>query len=309
MILHDITTRLQPRYSPGEARAVAFALLEDVFGVTRTDVYADKVRKFSEEETALLDSILQRIAGGMPMQYATGVARFCDSLYLVTPDTLIPRPETEELVAWATEVARTMDDGTDRRTRRLLDGGTGSGCIAIALAERLGQRWQAEAWDISDDALLVARRNARRHDVRVDFRRRDLLTAARQCDEEFVQNHRLPEPFDLIVSNPPYVRESERADMEAQVLDYEPERALFVPDNDALRFYRALVALVRRQLTPGGWMLAEVNRALADDVAELWRDSGLCDVEIRHDASGNPRMVGGRSVADSSSFLHCHRSA
>lgn len=284
-ILHDITARLRSRYSPGEARAVAFALLEDVFGVTRTDVYAGNVRNLSEEEDKLLASILQRIAGGMPMQYATGMARFCDGMYRVTPATLIPRPETEELVAWAAETAQATQRAGADRPPRLLDGGTGSGCIAIALAERLPQRWQVEAWDIAEDTLEVARDNARRHGVTVDFRRQDLLTAATSGPQD---------TFDLIVSNPPYVRESERAEMEAQVLDYEPGRALFVPDDDALRFYRALAALAGSRLRSGGYLLAEVNRALAAETAQLLRTAGLHDVEIRHDASENPRMVRGK---------------
>ena len=278
-LLTEILGRLSSRYTPGEARAVAFALLEDAFGVGRTDVYADKVRQFSEEEEQRLEAILRRIGAGMPLQYATGVARFDGRLLRVTPATLIPRPETEELVALAAERAKATLP-KDGAPCRLLDVGTGSGCIAISLALRLGNAWQVSAWDIDEEALNVARENARCHGAAVDFEQVDLLA------------HPMPaRPFDLIVSNPPYICQRERAEMEAQVLDYEPERALFVPDDDPLLFYRALVHLAQHALRPAGWLLLEVNRAYAEATAELLRQAGMVNVEVRCDAFGNPRMV------------------
>ena len=281
-LLTEIMGRLSSRYTPGEARAVAFALLEDVFGVGRTDVYADKVRQFSEEEEQRLRAILQQIAEGRPLQYATGVARFDGRLLRVTPATLIPRPETEELVAWAAERAEAMER-TEGARRRLLDVGTGSGCIALSLALRLGEAWKVTAWDIDAETLSVARENARSQGAAVEFEQVDLLAQPMPA-----------EPFDLIVSNPPYICQRERAEMEAQVLDYEPARALFVPDDDPLLFYRALVQLALRALRPAGWLLLEVNRAYATATAELLRQAGMVDVEVRSDAFGNPRMVGGR---------------
>ena len=281
-LLTEILSRLTPRYAPGEARAVAFALLEDAFGVGRTDVYADKVRQFSEEEEQRLQAILRRIGEGMPLQYATGVARFDGRLLHVSPATLIPRPETEELVAWAADVATAMT-ASEGQSLRLLDVGTGSGCIALSLALRLGNAWLVTAWDIDNEALGVARENARSHGAAVDFQQVDLLAHPRPA-----------RPFDLIVSNPPYVCQRERAEMEAQVLDYEPERALFVPDDDPLLFYRALVALAQQALRPAGWLLLEVNRAYAEATADLLRQAGMQHVEVRCDAFGNPRMVGGR---------------
>ena len=281
-LLTEIMGRLSSRYTPGEARAVAFALLEDAFGVGRTDVYADKVRQFSEEEEQRLHAILQRIGEGMPLQYATGVARFDGRLLRVTPATLIPRPETEELVTWAAECAAAMGPPEDA-PHRLLDVGTGSGCIALSLALRLGEAWEVTAWDIDAETLSVARENARSQGASVHFEQADLLA------------HPLPaEPFNLIVSNPPYVCERERAEMEAQVLDYEPARALFVPDNDPLLFYRALVSLALRALRPAGWLLLEVNRAYAEETAKLLQQAGMHEVEVRCDSFGNPRMVGGR---------------
>ena len=287
MILSHIVSRLLPLYEPSEARAVAFALLEDAFGLTRTDIYAGKVTQFSADQAARLEALLQRLCAGEPLQYAVGTARFCDGVYAVTPATLIPRPETEELVLWAeAEAARVAADAPGEAPLRLLDVGTGSGCIAIALAERLGSRWQAEAWDVAEDTLDVARRNALAHGVGVDFRLCDLFTATATPPDR--------PSLDLIVSNPPYVCQHERADMAPRVLLHEPARALFVPDDDPLLFYRALLQLALARLRAGGALLVEVNRAYATATADLFRSGGLHGVSIRHDAFGNPRMVGAR---------------
>lgn len=287
MILSHIVSRLLPLYEPSEARAVAFALLEDAFGLTRTDVYAGKVTQFSAEQAARLEALLQRLCAGEPLQYAIGTARFCDGVYAVTPATLIPRPETEELVLWAEAEAHTIAAAGPREAPlRMLDAGTGSGCIAIALAHRLGSHWQVEAWDVAEDTLDVARRNSSAHGVSVDFRLCDLLAAAAAPAER--------PSLDLIVSNPPYVCHRERADMTPQVLLHEPARALFVPDDDPLLFYRALLQLALARLRDGGSLLVEVNRAYATATADLFRSGGLHDVRLRHDAFGNPRMVGAR---------------
>ncbi len=262
---------LRSCYEGREARAVALLVLEEGFGIPRLDVYADKVRHFSEEERQRLRDISRRLAAGDPVQYVLGRADFCGLRLKVTPDTLIPRPETEELVAWA--VAECAG------ARRVLDAGTGSGCIAVALARALPQAW-VEAWDVSAGALAVAAENAAACGVGVHCRRRDLL--APQPDAG---------PFDLIVSNPPYVRESERAGMEARVLEHEPATALFVPDADPLRFYRALAELGRRSLAPGGRIYVEINAALGPQTAECFAAAGYADVELRRDAFGRSRMV------------------
>lgn len=256
-----------------EARAVALLVLEEAFGVARVDVYADKVRHFSEEERRRLHNISIRLAAGEPVQYVLGRADFCGLRLRVTPATLIPRPETEELVAWA--VAECGG------ARRVLDAGTGSGCIAVALARALPKA-EVEAWDVSDEALAVAARNAADCGVGVRCERVDLLAPPAAGPL-----------FDVIVSNPPYVRLSERAAMEPRVLDHEPATALFVPDADPLCFYRALGALARRRLSPGGRLFVEVNAALGQQTAQCLAAAGLDGVELRRDAFGRDRMVRG----------------
>ena len=213
---------LAPLYGEGEARAIAFMLYEDAFGVSRTDIYADKVRQFSEDERARLNNMCQLLAKGVPVQYVLGKASFCGRTFAVSPAVLIPRPETEELVAWATDVARLMPR-PEGRPLRLLDAGTGSGCIAVSLKLALPDA-DVTAWDISPEALSVARGNARTLGADVHFEQRDILAPpdAAAC-------------YDIIVSNPPYICEYEQSSMEAHVTQHEPHTALFVPDADPLR--------------------------------------------------------------------------
>ncbi len=207
-----------------------------------------------------------------PIHYNVGHTEFCGLRFRVDENVLIPRPETEELVAWVAKEQKS-------RPIRLLDGGTGSGCIAVSLAHLLPEA-EVEAWDISPEALSVARRNAELNNAKVVFRQQSLL-AAPPADAG----------FHCIVSNPPYVRELEKADMEAHVLNHEPHLALFVPDDDALRFYRALALLGRATLLPGGALYAEINEALAEETAALFRTQGYAAIEIRQDAYGKPRML------------------
>ena len=263
-------------YGEGEAQAVALLVMEKVFGLTRTDIYCGKVRQISEDERTRFLNISQKLLRGVPVQYALGEADFLGRTFRVTPDVLVPRPETEELVQWATAVAE------GQTNPHALDAGTGSGCIAVSLKLECPQA-EVEAWDLSQEALAVASENAARLQADVRFVRQDMLA---------------PWPDDarysLIVSNPPYIAEREKADMEQHVLDHEPHMALFVPDADPLLFYRALAQASVRHLQPGGWLLVEINRAYAQETAALFRSVGLEQVEIRRDAFGNERMVGGR---------------
>lgn len=164
---------LAPLYGEGEARAIAFMLYEDAFGVSRTDIYADKVRQFSEDERARLNNMCQLLTKGVPVQYVLGKASFCGHTFAVSPAVLIPRPETEELVAWAADVAKLMPR-PEGRPLRLLDAGTGSGCIAVSLKLALPDA-DVTAWDISPEALNVARGNARTLGADVHFEQRDIL--------------------------------------------------------------------------------------------------------------------------------------
>ncbi len=275
-VYHELRRVLAQYYEEGEAKAIAFLVLEEVFGVSRLDIYAGKVRYFSEEESRKLQDILQRLAAGEPVQYVIGTASFCGLSFQVTTDTLIPRPETEELVSAVKEIA----DGFSPAMQplRLLDAGTGTGCIAIALSCMLPGA-DVEAWDLSEGALAVARRNAFAHGAEVRFEHHDML-----ADPPERQYH-------IIVSNPPYIMEKERKAMERHVLDHEPASALFVPDTDPLLFYRALAELSHHCLNSGGVLAVEINQALGTETAKLFTDYGLCNAEIRQDFFGKDRMV------------------
>ena len=300
----ELKEALSSRCDEREARAIAFLVLEEAFGVSRLDVYADKVRHFSEEEQQRLQIILQRLQHGEPVQYILGRARFCGMDLQVSPATLIPRPETEELVALAIRLTEntakdkgkgaekniakntgeTAEAAAGQRPMRVVDGGTGSGCIAIALAAALPEA-HVEAWDISEAALAVARKNAEEQGVKVNFRHADLLNPPAE-----------PRKIDLLISNPPYVTDDERKDMEHHVLDYEPETALFVPNDDALRFYRALASLAASRLAPGGTVAVEINRAFGRETAQLFTDAGLQAATIHQDAFGCDRFVSAKKL-------------
>ena len=265
---------LTPMHGAQEARAIVYALLEDVFGLRKTDVLLGKFDALSEAEKLHFAECAKRLSTGEPLQYVAGTAPFGELRFEVTPATLIPRPETLELVEWV------VADEKVKSALRLLDIGTGSGCIAISLAKRLPQA-AVSAWDISSEALAVARRNAERNGVVVDFKQVDVLHVTEA------------EPYDCIVSNPPYICEEEKAEMTDSVLLHEPHTALFVPNTDPLRFYRAIAQLALSNLSPGGTLYFEINRAYGAETCNLLRDLGFRDVELRKDFYGNDRMVKG----------------
>lgn len=281
-------------HDAGEARSIALLVLDEGFGVAAVDVYADKVRHFSEEECHRLENIAAALERGEPVQYALGSARFCGHCFAVTPATLIPRPETEGLVDLALTAARRLaflrhpsDVRPSAAPLRLLDAGTGSGCIAVSLALALaaeGIAADVEAWDISHEALSVARGNA------------EVLGA----DVRFVQADILAPPagpaFDLIVSNPPYICQHERAEMAPHVTAHEPALALFVPDDDPQRFYRALAALAHQRLISGGTLMVETHSRYAAATAALFTAAGLHDVALHTDLFALPRFVCGHRV-------------
>lgn len=281
-ILQDIARRLQAIYPSGEARAVARILLEDGFLLSQTDILLGKDSELSAEQHCRLEKCVQRLLAGEPVQYVTGTCFFLGRPFSVRPGCLIPRPETEDLVAAIVE-ASNRNVGTHGpcvRPLRILDIGTGSGCIAVSLALELGEDAQVEAWDISTDALAIARENAEKFQSTVSFQQVDV--------------QKTPDSsafFDLIVSNPPYVRELEKADMEANVLDHEPALALFVPDDDPLLFYRSIANYAFRHLTPGGTLWFETNRYLITDTAHLLKRIGFPQIETITDRFGHPRHL------------------
>ena len=279
-----LRSRLTPVYGSGEARALAFWVMEKAFGVERMDIYADKVRDFSEDDCERLRNICERMEKGEPVQYVLGMADFMGCDWVVTPDVLIPRPETEELVERTIGKLNEMYRGGVEHPR-VLDAGTGSGCIAVSVA--LACPWaQVEAWDFSEAALQVAQRNAARLGAKVKFVRQDLLAPWPKS-----------EPFHLIVSNPPYVCCREKAEMESHVLNHEPHTALFVPDDDPLVFYRALAQrAMAGALLPGGWLEVEINRAFGRETVALFESQGLQQTRVMRDSFDNDRMVEGRRL-------------
>lgn len=274
---------LSARYAEGEARAIAFLVFDEAFGISRTDIYADKVRQFSLDERQQYVNICQRLLQGEPVQYVLGSTGFYGHRFSVAPGVLIPRPETEELVDWAVSQVQRLSASVPTGTKlRVLDAGTGSGCIAVSLKLACPDV-EVEAWDLSADALRIAGENARQLGAEVHFAQHDLL-APWPADAR----------FHLIVSNPPYICQRERAEMEPHVLLHEPHGALFVPDADPLLFYRALArSATSGALYPGGALLVEINRAYGLETARLFADEGLVRTEVRADNFGNDRMAGG----------------
>ena len=276
-MFRQIVDTLVPKVEEREARALAFVVLEDAFGLSRTDIYLGKDTAFSEDDTIRLKKILRRLEQGEPVQYVIGTAQFCDLTFRVTPDTLIPRPETEELVGW---VASLLPSDA---SCSVLDVGTGTGCIAISLAKQF-PRAQVTAWDISEGALAVAQQNAETNGVTVDFCRTDVLEVVNESAARAPLSDVL-----YIVSNPPYICEHERTEMEAHVLDYEPVSALFVPDADPLLFYRALARL--GQQLKAAAVLVEINQAYGQETVRMFQSSGYSNVELRRDIYGKDRMI------------------
>lgn len=240
-------------------------IFEYLKGWTQTDMIMRGSDELSDFIAGKADAIIDRLLAHEPIQYIIGEARWYGMKYIVDRSTLIPRPETEQLVDLV------VADAADAPDLRVLDLCTGSGCIAIALARNL-RFATVEAVDISTDALDVAHRNASSLRAKVDFRHADVL--AMKPD---------PDSFDIIVSNPPYIAEHERASMSANVIDYEPHIALFVPDSDPLRFYTAIARYAVTALKPGGWLYFEINPLYADDLRKEMEADGWVDVDLRPD--------------------------
>lgn len=275
MTYHDICQRLTPLYGPQEAKAMTRLLLEDLFSLSFADVLCGATEHLSDADTLRLQQSVDRLLDAEPLQYVTGTAFFCGHPFHVAPGVLIPRPETEWIVDTAVNLVMSS-------APRILDIGTGSGCIAISISLALADRHcHTEAWDISEDALRIAADNAARLGADVKFRRRDALSDTNAAAES----------WDIIVSNPPYICNREAADMHANVLRHEPHLALFVPDTDPLLFYRAIARYAMRSLRKGGWLLFECNTLYAHDTAQMASDMGFATSIVEDDCFGKPRFV------------------
>ena len=267
-----IRSALQECYPAQEAANLSRIICCEMLGQSTVDYYLGKDMILSSKEEQELGSILVRLRNFEPIQYIQGLTRFMEHTFYVAPGALIPRPETEELVEL---ILKEASPGS-----RILDIGTGSGCIAVSLSKSLPGS-EVTAWDISEEALNIARRNNEILQTSVRFLQRDVLTCL--PDEK--------EYYDVIVSNPPYVTESEKQFMEPNVLDWEPFSALFVPDNDPLLFYRRIAELGRGMLVTGGRLYFEINRAFGEATAAMLRGQGYTNLRVLKDISGNDRIV------------------
>ena len=313
MTYSDICHRIAAVYDAGEARAIARYLIEELCAMSYADILCGGVEHLSTEDVARLDAAVSRIEQGEPLQHVLGYAYFCGNRFRVNSSVLIPRPETEWLVD---EGERLLNDDSlfsskpHHPSKRILDIGTGSGCISISLKLRLADAY-VEAWDISDAALTTAQDNAATLNADVVFNKHDALCAADEiekaaeahsCDTTGSNQHdvvagrmpALPVPWDLIVSNPPYICNSERADMADNVLLHEPHTALFVPDDDPLRFYRAIARYALLTLNEAGSLLFECNTRYAEATGAMLCDMGFEGVAVSDDCFGLPRFVTGR---------------
>ena len=267
-LINHIISKLRGTYAEEELRELALWIIEEATGLTRTQI----ITSHSAADIPNLDHIIAQLLQHKPIQHIFGHTLWMGLDLRVTPDTLIPRPETAELVELITH---TCDN---HAPLRVADIGTGSGCIAIAL-KKLCPEWQIQAYDISPKALDIARENAQKNLVEIEFHHLDILT------EEIEQQ-------DIIVSNPPYICHSEKAEMQARVLEHEPHSALFVPDNDPLLFYRRIA-----NLKAGKQIFFEINEAYGTEVCEMMQSLGYKDVELKYDIYGKARMFTGRTEA------------
>ena len=270
-IARHINEALSNCYSAGEISALTRIIATELLGVSQMAYFLKDNITLTAEQEALLDNAIERLKKQEPIQYILGYCDFCGLRFKVTPATLIPRPETSELVEWITSEA-TGNEG-------ILDIGTGSGCIAVSLAHKLPQS-NVTAWDISHDALAVATENSKANGQAVTFEHVDIL-AYEPTGEQ----------FDIIVSNPPYIKENEKEAMHANVLDWEPHTALFVPDCDPLLFYRTIAEKGLMLLKPGGRLYFEINRAHGKETMEMLAALGYTGIELRKDFADNDRMI------------------
>ncbi|MEG1738383.1 MAG: peptide chain release factor N(5)-glutamine methyltransferase [Odoribacter sp.] len=263
---------LKDSYPEYEIQCLCSIIYMDVLHFTNIDIHIRKNEILDESFINKFNEIILLLKSGHPIQYIIGETEFSGLKLNLNQSTLIPRPETEELVVWVKEA---INSG-----QKILDIGTGSGCIAIALAKHCPEA-QIVGIDISGEAIRVARQNAEKNQVGVQFMVRDILRE--ECYHWG--------SYDIIVSNPPYVKESEKKGMESRVLDYEPHQALFVPDTDPLLFYRQVATFGQMRLKAGGLLFFEINEAMGKEMLALLENSGYREIELRKDIFGKDRMI------------------
>jgi release factor glutamine methyltransferase len=264
---------LSPFYDAYESESFFYLILEDKHKLRQIDLALNHELDFSDADIVVWSAFLDQLKKEVPVQYLLGKTNFYGLDFEVNENVLIPRPETEELVEWI------INENSNTKKLKILDIGTGSGCIAISLAKNLPNA-EVCAIDVSKKALETAKRNAVDNNVEVTFMFQDIL----QLDE-------LKYDFDIIVSNPPYVRNLEKDEIKKNVLDYEPHLALFVDDNDALVFYKKIASLAQKNLSENGQLYFEINQYLGKEMTDLLEKMNFENVELRKDIYDNDRMI------------------
>lgn len=273
------TEKLGSIYPTTEIETFFFWIIEEVLKIKRIDYVFQKSNELLENDFEVINSILERLLAQEPIQYIFGKTDFFGLPFKVSKATLIPRPETEELIEWILETIHSNSALSSIHGLKILDIGTGSGCIAISLAKKLTHA-QISAFDISKEALAVAKENAIQNEVTIDFLEVNIL------DLDYLE-----EEFDIIVSNPPYVRNSEKIEIKNNVLLYEPKTALFVKDEQPLLFYDKISNLAREALNPNGFLFFEINQYLGNETIDLLHKNGFISTVLRKDLFGNDRMI------------------
>lgn len=272
-----MTRELTTIYDNDELKNVIDLVLEHITKMPRMEQVKSKLAYLTCTQLESIDAITERLKRNEPVQYVLGEVWFAGRKFKVNKNVLIPRPETEELVNWVLKESQKPKV----KSQNILDVGTGSGCIPITIKKKLPLA-RITAIDVCSEALFTATENAIEHDVEVDFILLDFL------DEE---KWAALGQFDSIVSNPPYVKQSEKDTMHVRVKEFEPDLALFVPDNDPLLFYRKLSDFSLKHLKPGGSLFVEINEALGDTVVDLFMSAGFKNIELKKDMQGKDRMV------------------
>ncbi|MBJ7881705.1 peptide chain release factor N(5)-glutamine methyltransferase [Gelidibacter salicanalis] len=275
-------TSLKEDYPETEIQSFFNLLSECFLKMKGYEIPLNLYASISGKKTEKFDNAIKRLKKQEPIQYIMGVTEFYGLSFKVNENTLIPRPETEELVQWVTEATSSTD------TISILDIGTGTGCIAISLAKHKPDA-TVYAMDVSKKALAVAKINAKLNEVNTEFIEFDILDWEHNAPEVGLEN----KTFDVIVSNPPYVRALEKADMSANVLKHEPALALYVEDDDPLVFYKAITDFAAKNLKANGRLFFEINQYLGEEMVQLLEKSGFGAVELKKDMFGNDRMVSG----------------
>jgi release factor glutamine methyltransferase len=271
---------LTPIYDAGEAESFFYLIVEEKHQLKRIDLALHPDLVFSEAEIVVWNSILEQLKQEIPVQYLLGKTSFYGLDFEVNENVLIPRPETEELVEWILKRQKPNPETSgESKNLKILDIGTGSGCIAISLAKNLPNA-TVFAIDVSEKALATARKNAENNFVNVTF-----------INQNILETEDLGQQFDIIVSNPPYVRNLEKEEIKKNVLDNEPHLALFVEDNDALIFYKKIAELAQKNLSENGQLYFEINQYLGKEMVDLLEKMNFAAIELRKDIYGNDRII------------------